>query len=136
MTRCDNAAVVATIGAGTSKDSEDMHLMHCLAFISAKFEFSIFATHISGIHNDLADALSRNNICYFLSNYTQAHHNACKIPNRSAHDLQTWLDIAELDQSVDFYFQKGLATSAKNRYTNFCRKYTFTPLPVSENQLP
>ena len=89
MTRCDNAAVVATIGAGTSKDSEDMHLMHCLAFISAKFEFLIFATHISGIHNDLADALSRNNICYFLSNYTQAHHNACKIPNRSAHDLQT-----------------------------------------------
>ena len=70
MARCDNAAVVAIISSGTSRDSEVMHLMRCLAFISAKFEFSIFATDISGIHNDLADALSRNNAYYFLSNYT------------------------------------------------------------------
>ena len=89
MVRCDNAAVVAIIGSGTSRDSEVMHLMRCLAFISAKFEFSIFATHISSTHNDLADALSRNDAHYFLSNYTQAHHNACTIPQELTDLLMT-----------------------------------------------
>ena len=45
MAQCDNAAVVAIINSGTSKDCKGMHVMHCLAFISAKFEFSLIATH-------------------------------------------------------------------------------------------
>ena len=80
IAQCDNAAVVAIINSGTSKDCEAMHLMRCLAFISAKYEFSLFATHISGVSNVLADALSRNNAQYFLSNYPQAHTTACTIP--------------------------------------------------------
>lgn len=59
--RCDNSAVVAIVNWGNSQDSEVMHLIRCLAFIKAKFQFTIWATHIKGIDNDLADALSRNN---------------------------------------------------------------------------
>ena len=61
MAQCDNAAVVAIINSGTSKDCEAMHLMRCLAFTSAKFEFLLLSTHISGVSNVLADALYRNN---------------------------------------------------------------------------
>jgi hypothetical protein len=80
MAQCNNAAIVAIICSGSSKDSEVMHLVRCLAFTSAKFEFSLFTSHICGVHNVLADALSRNNAFLFLSNDPQAHRNACVIP--------------------------------------------------------
>lgn len=47
MAQCDNAAVVAIICSGCSKDNEVMHLVRCLVFISAKFKFSLFALHIN-----------------------------------------------------------------------------------------
>lgn len=52
---CDNEAVVAIINQG---NQEVMHLMRCLAFVAAKFQFYLFATHIKGVNNTLADALS------------------------------------------------------------------------------
>ena len=42
-----------------------MHLLRCLFFFSASFEFRIYAKHIRGKHNELADALSRNNLRLF-----------------------------------------------------------------------
>ncbi len=36
LARCDNAAVVAIINKGQSKDKEAMHLARCLAFIQAE----------------------------------------------------------------------------------------------------
>ena len=49
-----------------------VHLMCCLTFTMAKYNFVVSAAHLNGIHNDLADALSRNNRAYFLSHYYQA----------------------------------------------------------------
>ena len=69
MSYCDNAAVVAILNKGDCKEPQAMHLMRCLAFLKAKFQFSLFATHISGVNNDLADALSRDNLQYFLSHH-------------------------------------------------------------------
>ena len=70
--RCDNAAAVEIVNWGDSKVPEVMHLMRCLAFIMAKYQFYLFATHIKGSNNRLADALSRNRHLYFLNSVPQA----------------------------------------------------------------
>ena len=57
---CDNAAVVALINAGYCKHETAMHLLRCLFFIAAHFDFDIFARHIPGSLNVAADALSHN----------------------------------------------------------------------------
>ena len=78
--RSDNAPVVAVINSGSSKDHKVMHLMRSLVFISAKFNFITSATHLPGAHNQLADALSRNDASYFISIYPQAQVNPTPIP--------------------------------------------------------
>ncbi len=50
---CDNAAVVAIINRGNSKEAVAMHLLRCLAFIAAKHQFVITAKHLSGASNTL-----------------------------------------------------------------------------------
>ena len=77
---CDNVAVVEIINWGNSQDQDVTHFMRCLAFIQAKFCFSIRASHIKGSNNDLADALSRDNRDYFLSNYPQASPMPTPLP--------------------------------------------------------
>ncbi len=62
---CDNTAVVNTLNSITSKDKEVMHLLRCLAFITAKFQFIIMASHLPGQLNTAADALSRNRVIVF-----------------------------------------------------------------------
>lgn len=41
-----------------------MHIMRCLMFFMAKFQFSMYATHTAGSENTLADALSRDRLAY------------------------------------------------------------------------
>ena len=77
---CDNAAVVSIINQGTSRNQEVMHLMRCLAFVMAKFQFSMFATHIKGVNNTRADALSRDNWPLFHSLHPQAQRYPTAIP--------------------------------------------------------
>lgn len=77
---CDNAAVVAILNSGDSKDNEAMHLCRCLAFITARFQINLFATHVRGIDNSLADALSRDNATYFHSHHPQAKQLSTPIP--------------------------------------------------------
>ena len=49
--RSDNAAVVAVLNSGTSRDDSLMHLIRCLAFITARFNFIVSASHIKGVDN-------------------------------------------------------------------------------------
>ena len=48
-----------------------MHMMRCLTFIMAKYNFVVSAAHIKGAHNDLA---------YFLSHYPQAQAAPTRVP--------------------------------------------------------
>ena len=73
-------AVVAIINKGDSRDAECMHLMRCLAFFQAKFHFTLYAQHISGSLNDLADALSRDRLHYFMANHSQALNQLTALP--------------------------------------------------------
>ena len=78
--RCDNAAVVAIIRSGTSKHPLAMHLLRALSFFAAHYKFTISATHLPGILNTAADALSRNKMHLFLSLVPQASPRPTPIP--------------------------------------------------------
>ncbi len=78
--RCDNTAVVAIVNSGTSKNPHAMNLVRCLSFLAATYEFRMSAVHMRGIHNTLADALSRNNLNLFHSLHPQANRDAVPIP--------------------------------------------------------
>ena len=78
---CDNEAVVSILNQGTSRDSDVMHLMRCLAYFAAKFQFFILASHIKGIDNTLADALSRNNLLLFQALHPQANMQPSAVPD-------------------------------------------------------
>jgi len=60
------------LNSGSSQNSEAMHLMRCLAFIQARWHLGVSAEHIPGIHNTLADALTRNKLVTFHSVFPQA----------------------------------------------------------------
>ena len=49
-----------------------MHLIRCLSLIECSYHFNIVSKHIPGKQNDLADALSRNRLSLFRSQYPQA----------------------------------------------------------------
>jgi hypothetical protein len=63
--KCDNAAVVQILNHGYSRDACVMHLMRCLHFITARFNFRMSAEHIPGSLNTAADALSRKSLHIF-----------------------------------------------------------------------
>ena len=69
----DNTAAVAILNSGYSKEGQIMHLVRCLFFIMAHFQFSLVARHIPGSQNKLADAISRNNLQSFLSQSQEAN---------------------------------------------------------------
>ncbi len=77
---CDNEAVVHIINSGMSKDPLVMKVMRCLHFISAKFNLLLSASHLAGINNTLADALSRNNLPLFFHCCPQADPHPSQLP--------------------------------------------------------
>ena len=80
LVQCDNSAVVSIINHGTLKNQDAMHLAKCLAFITAKFDLHLWASHIKGVDNILADSLSRDNLPLFLSLHLQADKETTQIP--------------------------------------------------------
>ena len=68
----DNTAVVAMLTSGTGSTPAAQHLLRCLYFYTALFQFDYTAEHVPGVENVAADALSRNNIVLFSSLIKQA----------------------------------------------------------------
>ena len=66
---CDNAAVVAIIRSGSSKDRSAMHLLQCLFFFTARYQVVLASAHIPGKRNEAADRLSRDSL--FFSSWCQ-----------------------------------------------------------------
>lgn len=77
---CDNAAVVAIINSGRSKDKLAMHILRCLFFFTAHFNVSLFAQHLPGRENVAADALSRDNLPLFLQQVPRAKRDPTLLP--------------------------------------------------------
>ena len=78
--QCDNSAVVAPLNVGAVCNDPLMHLMRCLSFVSAKFNFVFSSCHIRGIDNSLADALSCDNLPLFLHSRPQAQMTPTPLP--------------------------------------------------------
>lgn len=57
--RSDNEAVVHMLTSRTSKVPCLMHLLRQLLSAAARFSFTFTAQHVPGVHNSIADALSR-----------------------------------------------------------------------------
>ena len=121
-----------------------MHPVRCLAFITAKFQFLSSASHIPGVENTAADALSRNKLDVFHSILPSGQPISCSTsssPPGPSLAVQTRLDILELDKTVERYFHEGLAPSTRRsyglarRFLSFCSHYHFTPIPSSEQLL-
>ena len=75
---CDNAAVVAIVRSGSSKDNFVMELIRNLFFVLAEFNVLLTIDHVPGVENGAADALSRNNCDSFRLQVPSAR--ACPTP--------------------------------------------------------
>ena len=112
--RCDNMAVMQVLNAHTAHDKHHMHLRRCLHFIEASYNFVVVVAHIPGVHNDLADDLSRDHLSSFLLKAPWANPSPFSNPSgfsRGANGPPERLDIASLEQSVQSYCHQALAQS-------------------------
>ena len=82
----DNEAVVAVLNSGYSKDEQLMHLVRCLFFVLAAWDILLYACHIPGVRNSVADAISRDKISSFFS----------KVPDASPHPTTVPQDLVDL----------------------------------------
>ena len=80
LAQCDNTAAVACINSGTSRNPYAMQLRRCLSYLAATEQFAIWATHIPGVNNEAADALSRNNLPFFRLCCPQAQQQGSEVP--------------------------------------------------------
>ena len=55
LSNCDNEAVVSILSSRYSRDQHLMHLLRCLFFIEAHFQFRLSASHVAGVSNMVAD---------------------------------------------------------------------------------
>ena len=85
----DNEAVVAVINAGYSKDPQMMHLIRCLFFVLAAWDISLYACHIPGVLNTVADAISRDNIPLLFSKVPDADPLPVPVPTNLVKLLMT-----------------------------------------------
>ena len=124
--RCDSAAVVTIVNRDTSRESEAMHLLRCLTFLSARFQFYLYTSYLSDVANTLADDLSHNKAVHFLSSHIQTNCFSTPIPE----ELLNILVISSLIGPHNFgptygpTFSTRISpnahtyTSAKNRYVH------------------
>ncbi len=84
MCKCDNSAAVQAIKVRSCRDRGLMHLLRCLCFLEATFQFQLTACHLPGTHNTLADLLSRNNLPRFYSKVPNANRELTPIPQQLA----------------------------------------------------
>ena len=76
----DNQAVVSIINSNHSREAHLMHLVRLLVFYACHYNFWFRAEHLPGKKNTSADALSRNNVSYFLLQVPRVSHCPSKVP--------------------------------------------------------
>lgn len=80
VVHCDNMSVVALVNSGYSRVPSIMHILRCLFFIRAQFQLEVWATHVPGVENSLADAISRDNLHLFLLQAPTSSNHRRAIP--------------------------------------------------------
>ena len=98
LAHCDNQSAVDVINASYSRDACLMHLLRCLFFITAQNQITLGATHIPGMANVAADAISRDNLILFHSQVPAACPSPTPLPEGAlallVHQQPDWTDMA------------------------------------------
>lgn len=90
----DNYAVVQVINAATTKDLLMLRILRAITLFSLQFDISIYARHIPGVHNTIADSLSR----------FQATPTLCKTFNLQQSPAPFDHNLALQILQLDFYY--------------------------------
>ena len=77
---CDNLSVVSIINSGHSKNPRIMDLVRRVVLLWMKHYFVVRTSHVPGVSNEIADALSRFQMQRFRALATDADQNPCTIP--------------------------------------------------------
>ena len=77
---CDNEGAVAVVNSGYSRIPPIMHMLRCLFFIRAYHQITLRAVHVPGRENDLADAISRNNLSVLFTQVPRAINGTVIVP--------------------------------------------------------
>ena len=77
---CDNVVAVSAVQFRSCRQQHIMHLLRCLFFVEARFDFQLRCVHIPGYQNDCADDLSRNHLPSFFAKVTGAHPLPSPVP--------------------------------------------------------
>ena len=91
MVHCDNNGTVAVVNSGYSKVAAVMHLLRCLFFIRARFQFALQVIHTPGAQNSWVNAVSSQFILVPGPNAENFHQTI--IPEEL---------LALLNQSIDW----------------------------------
>ncbi len=107
----------------------------------------VTAVHIPGVVNDVADALSRDNLAIIRSmpdfyDPNPSIVSPSLLPTAVADSPANGLDLSQLDGVVHFFCSKGIATStystyqsALNKFATFCSQFhIISPFPVHTYQ--
>ncbi len=78
----DNIVVVQIISGLSSKDPLLTHFLRLLYFFLAVHTIKLQAKHIPGVHNTVADALSRNQLSVFFQLHPAASRTPTAVPNQ------------------------------------------------------
>ena len=97
VVNCDNTGAVAVTNSGYSKIPSIMHLLRCLFFIRAQFQFSLHAVYIEGTNNTWADAISRNYPVLIGSQVFKSTYQRTPLPE----ELLTLLMVERPDWTSD-----------------------------------
>ena len=77
---CDNQAIVRCLNSGTSHCPHIMVLLRSLFLLVAKHNLHMSAQHIPGVHNIIADSLSRFNMQVFHTHAPNASPDPTPLP--------------------------------------------------------
>lgn len=80
LVQCDNLAVVHVINAQSGRDKTVMHLLRCVHFFCAVYDFRLRAEHLPGLLNVRADAISRNKMQVFFKEVPSARRSSNPLP--------------------------------------------------------
>ena len=67
VVHCDNQVVVTIVNSGYRKDRDIMHMICCLFFIRAYWDFQLLAEDILGEHNKMANGDLAQQLSSFFS---------------------------------------------------------------------
>ena len=80
LSYCDNQAVVAIMRSRMCKQPGLMHMLRCLFFIEAAYNFRLVGAHITSSDNNITDDQSRENLHSFFLKVPKASRDPARVP--------------------------------------------------------